>query len=479
MLTRRTLPQVIATLAVVVLGCAAQGVAADAGARWFKGNLHTHSFWSDGDDFPEMIADWYRTHGYDFLAISDHNTFQDTNRFREITGNRLYEAALEKYQRRFGDWVETEVRSRIVFARLKTFDEFRKKVEEPGKFLLIRAEEITDSSKLPPAPVHINGINLRKLIKPLGGSNIVEIMQNNFDAVDEQRRATGVPMFAHLNHPNFGFAITAEEFMQVRGQRFFEVYNGHNRVYNFGHTNATPGMDRFWDIVLTWRLGVLGLGVVYGVGTDDSHHYHDIALYKGIDAAKKAAAPKKEAESKKPKETAPAVTPKTVADDAAAARDPNRDLVTKTYSGRGWVVVRAPSLAPESIVAAMEAGDFYASNGVKLRDVRRGPGEYRVEIEPEAGVSYTTQFIGTRKGFNRDNQPVRNAAGERLRKTHTYSADVGAILAEVKGPVASYRLKGDEIYVRARVISTKTKQNPSELGEVEQAWAQPLVTGVK
>ena len=22
--------------------------------HWFKGNLHTHSFWSDGDDFPEM-----------------------------------------------------------------------------------------------------------------------------------------------------------------------------------------------------------------------------------------------------------------------------------------------------------------------------------------------------------------------------------------------------------------------------------------
>ena len=27
-------------------------------APWFwKGNLHTHSFWSDGDDFPEMVAD--------------------------------------------------------------------------------------------------------------------------------------------------------------------------------------------------------------------------------------------------------------------------------------------------------------------------------------------------------------------------------------------------------------------------------------
>jgi hypothetical protein len=41
--------------------------------RWWKGNLHTHTFWSDGDDFPEMVAEWYRTHGYNFLALSDHN----------------------------------------------------------------------------------------------------------------------------------------------------------------------------------------------------------------------------------------------------------------------------------------------------------------------------------------------------------------------------------------------------------------------
>lgn len=43
-----------------------------AKARYFKGNLHTHSLWSDGDDFPEMIADWYKTKGYDFF--SPHGT---------------------------------------------------------------------------------------------------------------------------------------------------------------------------------------------------------------------------------------------------------------------------------------------------------------------------------------------------------------------------------------------------------------------
>ena len=49
----------------------------------------------------------------------------------------------------------------------------------------------------------------------------------------------------------------------------------------------------------------------------------------------------------------------------------------------------------------MEAGDFYASSGVYLNDVRRAPGELSVEIRAEAGVTYTVQFIGTRQGFDR------------------------------------------------------------------------------
>ena len=38
-----------------------ESVPADPRLRWWKGNIHTHSFWSDGNDFPEMIAEWYRT----------------------------------------------------------------------------------------------------------------------------------------------------------------------------------------------------------------------------------------------------------------------------------------------------------------------------------------------------------------------------------------------------------------------------------
>ena len=51
------------------------------GPKWLKGNLHTHSLWSDGDDFPEMIGDWYKRNGYQFLALTEHNVIAEKERW--------------------------------------------------------------------------------------------------------------------------------------------------------------------------------------------------------------------------------------------------------------------------------------------------------------------------------------------------------------------------------------------------------------
>src|SRR4029450_1542468 len=69
--------------------------------RWWKGNLHTHSLWSDGDDYPEMICDWYKERGYHFLALSDHNILADHERWVSIYKNGAGEAVLAKYLARF------------------------------------------------------------------------------------------------------------------------------------------------------------------------------------------------------------------------------------------------------------------------------------------------------------------------------------------------------------------------------------------
>ncbi len=40
---------------------------------WLKGNLHTHTTASDGKVSLAEAADWFARHGFDFLAITDHN----------------------------------------------------------------------------------------------------------------------------------------------------------------------------------------------------------------------------------------------------------------------------------------------------------------------------------------------------------------------------------------------------------------------
>ena len=410
-------------------------------ARWYKGNLHTHSYWSDGDDFPEMIAAWYKDHGYDFLAFSDHNTIQNSQKWYNVgTDNR--QAAVEKYVARFGtNWVEQKAEAGHSYVRLKTWEEYRGKFDEPEKFLVVRGEEI--SARWLTAPIHMGAINVKEEITPVTGSNVVEVLNGNMDLVYEQRKKTGQPMIAHINHPNFQWALTAEEMAGIRREQFFEVYNGHPTVHNLGD-ETRAGTDRIWDIVLTKRLAELKLPIVYGIATDDSHHYHVFGPQK-------------------------------------------------TNPGRGWVVVRSKELSPEALIKAMEAGDFYASSGVKIKDLKREKKSYEVEVDPEPGITYTIQFIGTRKGYDPKSEPVRASSGTPLRVTHRYSTDIGAILSEVSGTKATYKLQGDEIYVRAKIISSKKRIDPntpelieasnkagvpdkySPAAEFECAWTQPIL----
>lgn len=447
----RTLPLAAAFLFSAIVSAFGQAASAPAPGpgepQWFKGNLHTHSLWSDGDDYPEMIGDWYKRHGYQFLALSDHNTLHQGERWFQVNApiavdprQRGGGEALQKYLQRFGPhWVEQREQDGKREVRLKPLGEYRALLEEAGRYLLIPSEEISSSWKrahtetAPESggPIHVNATNLREFIAPVTADNAVAAMQQTIDAVNEQRSRTGQPMFSHINHPNFRWAITAEDLMQVRHERFFEIYNGHNGVNNQGDATHLD-MDAMWDAILTFRLAELKLDVMYGIGVDDSHYYH-------------------------------------------AAR------IGLSNSGRGWIMVRARQLTPESIVHAMEAGDFYASSGVTLTDVVRTEGRLAIEIQAEPGVTYVTQFIGTRRGFDPTSELIPRAEGtEHQGLPHRrYSKDIGAVLAEVKGTSASYPFKGDEIYVRAKIVSSKPKPNASVEGEFETAWTQPAHPAVE
>ena len=440
----------LVAIAVGLASCAllaATESTASATPRWFKGNLHTHSLWSDGDDYPEMIADRYKQAGYDFLTISDHNVLAEGTRWLGLQAPAVVSGAvlqlgggavLDRYLARFGAaWVEQREAAGKKEVRLKPLAEYRTLLEEPGRFLLIPGAEITAKWHRPATataperggPVHLNHTNPAALVAPVIADNALEIMQRAVDAVLAQRAQTGQPMLVHLSHPNYIWGITAEELMQVHGEKFFEVYNGHPGVHNGGDATHLS-TDEIWDAVLTRRLAELQLEVMYGIGSDDAHHYHQIIL-------------------------------------------------GRSNPFRGWIMVRADRLTPESIIRAMEAGDFYASSGVTLTTVTRTGKTLAVEIKAEPGVTYTTRFIGTRRGYDPASQlipaPANEAGAGRTLPHRRYSKDVGAVLAEVHGSAASYNLTGDEIYVRAKIVSSKEKPNASVAGEVECAWTQPLV----
>ena len=114
--------------------------ASEPSARWWKGNLHTHSLWSDGDDFPEMIADWYKRNGYHFVSLTDHNTVATEERWWPVPDSGILREAYDKYRKRFGASVEQRRVADTLSVRLRRPSEYAPQLDEPGKFLLVGGE---------------------------------------------------------------------------------------------------------------------------------------------------------------------------------------------------------------------------------------------------------------------------------------------------------------------------------------------------
>lgn len=414
-------------LAITPVATAGDAVSlkADGSSQWKKGNMHTHSLWSDGDDYPEMIAKWYLEHDYQFLVFTDHNTLLKDERWIDVEDSKGKMRAFDKLKAAgFPEgWVNSRTVDGRLEARLKTFDEIFDELAVPQKFLLVQGEEVSD--RFGRLPVHMCVTNTSVVLPPLGGDSIVQVMQRNVDAALSHRARTGETALIHLNHPNFHYAITAEQLMQVVGEQFFEVYNGHPAVRNEGD-DSHASTDRMWDIINTWRLSKLELPVMYGLATDDCHEYHGELSVKD------------------------------------------------SQPGRGWVMVLTDTLTPEALVKALEAGQFYSSSGVTLKSVSKNDEELAVVVDGEPGVTYTIDFIGTQKGFDDSSSPATDNADEVDRLTRVYSEDVGKVLKSVSGTSGTYEFNGDEIYVRALVTSSRPHPNPGAKGEMERAWIQPV-----
>ena len=188
--------------------------------QWYKGNIHTHTTESDGDEDPHKVASWYRRHGYDFLVLSDHNhlTLLDYG-----SGRRR----------------------------------FRKPLMVPGEEVSVRLDRGE-------TPIHINGVGISRVVEPIDAGDVVSTLQANVNAIIE---AGGI---ASINHPNFHWAFDHRAISLVEGASMLEVFNGHPGVNVYG-APGLPSYEEIWD-------GVLSAGrVIFGVATDDSHNYHDFS----------------------------------------------------------------------------------------------------------------------------------------------------------------------------------------------------------
>lgn len=421
-------------LAILALGCIAASHGADkeeSRAAWFKGSTHMHSLWSDCDQLPEMVAQWYKSHGYQFIAMSDHNLLMRGERWYKLKDKKrpVTPEMLDACRKQFGDgWVDLRGEDDRREVRLKTLDEIRPKLEQPGKFLMIENEEIT--GKCGNSQVHVNAINIAEAIKPASGSSVADTLRLDLEAIAQQSKRLKRPILGCVNHPNWKwFDVSADDLAAATAARFFEVCNSLDVCNNGGYKDL-PSTERVWDAANTIRIAKLKAPPLYAVASDDTHHCRVVDGGSG-------------------------------------------------QPGRGWIQVRADKLATESILAALSRGDFYASNGVTLRNVAydKRAGTLSVEVQPEAGVKYTIEFIGTLAGYNPATEPlpVLDKEGKLLRTAKKYSADVGKVLAQSTGTRASYKLTGKELYVRAVVRSDKSAAGIHVKDPVSAtAWCQPV-----
>jgi len=388
---------------IIIVGCSDQK--STSPKQWFKGNLHTHSYWSDGDEFPEVIMDWYKSNGYQFIALSDHNTLAEGDKWVNISQDTMYQNAFKSYLEDYGtDWVKYKIDSSgQINVKLKTYEEYRGRFEKKGKFLIIQSEEVSDY--FDNKPIHLNVTNIQKKINPQGGNSVVEVLQNNIDAAIKQRDELNTLMIPHINHPNFGHAINLEDMIALRNEKFFEVYNGHPSVNNSGDS-LHMSTERMWDLINIAYIDKTQ-PLMYGLATDDSHHYH--------------------------------------------VKDSKW-----SNAGRGWIMVLADSLNPASLIEAMEAGQFYSSTGVELKDLKSDDNKLSVEIEKESGITYKISFIGCRKG---QTEPE--------------------IFMSTEGSKATFKLTNEILYVRCKITSSKLHGNPIEDLLYETAWTQPVLAKFK
>jgi hypothetical protein len=126
------------------------------------------------------------------------------------------------------------------------------------------------------------------------------------------------------------------------------------------------------------------------------------------------------------------------------------------------------------LLTAIQAGDFYASNGLDFEDIQFDGRTLSVKINVTEEGNYRILFLGTKKGYDPTSRviEVTEGPGCPTRKIDAYSDSIGVVLDTVEGTEGSYTLKSDDLYVRAKVVKDADNLQ-ADWQSLPAAWSQP------
>ncbi|MDO5580897.1 MAG: hypothetical protein Q4G69_07160 [Planctomycetia bacterium] len=417
--------------------------AADPAPKWYKGNLHMHTQWSDGSPLPEWAVHWYKSHGYHFICPSDHNIFQDDTFRLDAFGtksdlkdqsafkgessfwkpishtsgwSKLNENILNDARELFGkDSVRTKKVEGRTYVRMKTFDELSKQFCSPEQFLMIPGYEQTGGA-LDGRQVHMNFINVRKAFPYIRKEDPLKIFESTFQTGTEVYQGENYLFTA--NHPLWRYYdFSPSDMIALPQIRLWELNNNDIATGLEAHPKGWKP-EKFWDAVNAWR-AAHDQPLMFGMGSDDRHGYSDA-------------------------------------------------------SAKAWTVVRAAKLDTSCLLESIRKGDFYASNGLDFEEIQFDGKTLSVRIKVREEGKYRIIFIGTKKDYDPQAQ-IFLAKGHKktpTRRIEIYSDSIGTILDTVEGTEGSYTLKPDDLYVRAKIVKI-TDGMKEDWESKPAAWSQP------
>jgi len=420
--------------------------AAEPAARWFKGNIHSHSQWSDGKDLPEVVVDAYKQRGYEFFCLSDHNVIQqerlrfdgfamnftpkdlkpfegETSFWKRMSAQEGWPNLIDKHLQyardRFGaDSITIKETAEGTYVRMKTFEELKKQFAEKDKFLLIPGFEMTAQY------AHFNLVNVEESFF-LEDPSVSALVSKSFDKAVELYGDLGRPWLFTVNHPLWQYYNIQPSDLIARPEiRFFEL-NNNSTSYPIIAEAWTP--ESFWDIVNAYRVSH-DQELLYATGTDDSH-----GIFR--------------------KDVLPFI---------------------------GWMYVKSTELSAKALFEAMGRGDSYTSSGIELDEISFDGKTLAVKAKVQEEGQYKVEFFGVKKDYDPSFKTIEVNAGPKIgRKVESYSGDVSRVLATVDGSEGSYTLQPDDLFVRAKVsrvgageVNVGPDYPPAPLS-AKSAWTQP------